>query len=60
MTVAHLPTALTVELAWAEYCSLVRDTEQDRSLMTNIKHCMAVARAFERWQTLFLAQDKAA
>lgn len=58
--ITALPTRLNAEAAWEEHRALVMQADADKSLWADIDHCMKMARAYQRWQTLFLAMDDAA
>lgn len=57
MNVVALPTRASAEQAWERYVALVRRVETDRTLLTDVEHNVAVARAWAEWRDLFLALD---
>lgn len=59
-SVSHLPTSLNVDAAWREYTALVRQMHGEPALREDQEHCIATAKAWERWQRLFLASERAA
>lgn len=58
--ISQIPTRLNVDQAWAEYVALVRRMDEAPSLRTNLGHCQAIARAWQRWFDTFLQMDTAA
>lgn len=54
-----LPSQDTVEAAWQAYTDLVRARQESPALETDLSHSIATARAWNRWQHLFLAREAA-
>jgi len=48
-----------VEAAWRELQTLVKQRMDDPGLLANLDHCMATARALQKFENLFLAEDAA-
>lgn len=46
--------ATPIEAAWAEYIAFAHRQIAEPALAGNVEHCMAMARAFDAWRTLFL------
>lgn len=55
-----LPTRLNVEAAWNEFQRLNRLFDEDARCRADLAFCQSLARAYRRWQELFLAMDVAA
>lgn len=56
-SVVAIPTALNAETAWAEYAALMRQYNAQPELRLCPEHCANLARAWQRWQFLFLALE---
>lgn len=53
------PKPETVDKAWREYAALVVARNDNPALANDVQHSMDTARAWSRWQSLFLARDAA-
>ncbi|RSU58031.1 hypothetical protein [Sphingobium yanoikuyae] len=58
--VVRINTQIDVAHLWEEYAALIRATQEDASLLSNVRHMQAAARAHARWQKAFLASENAA
>lgn len=58
--VSIIPTAQTVDAAWARYQALAREVENNPKLSMDRNHSEAMIRAHRRFADLFNAMERAA
>lgn len=57
MSLAVLPSRLSVNAAWDRYAALVREQADDPTLAISLRHQIAVVRAWKEWRDAFLAME---
>lgn len=59
MSAAILPfrPAKSVEEAWGRYCELV-DERHERNLWKDLEHNQRIAKAWQDWSELYLAEER--